>query len=129
MNILFLSLDEILEIHQNQIGLYGGEPAIRDIALLESAIAMPYAGFGEHYMHEDIFEMAAAYLFHIVQNHPFIDGNKRTGAASAYIFLAMNNILFDAGEDEFASMVLDVANGRMDKSGIAQYLRENSSGT
>jgi death-on-curing protein len=80
-------------------------------------------------MHEDIFEMAAAYLFHIVQNHPFVDGNKRTGAASAYIFLAMNNILFDADEDEFAFMVLDVADGRIGKSGIAQYLRENSSGT
>jgi death-on-curing protein len=90
---------------------------------------MPYVGFGERYMHEDIFEMAAAYLFHIVQNHPFIDGNKRTGAASAYIFLAMNNIMFDAAEDEFASMVLEVANGRMAKTGIAQYLRENSTGS
>ena len=66
----FLSLAEALEIHRDQIERYGGNTGIRDLGLLQSALAMPAAGFGERYLHTDLFEMAAAYLFHIVQNHP-----------------------------------------------------------
>ena len=76
MRPLFLTLEEVREIHIDQIERYGGGPGIRDISLLQSAIAMPAAGFGEQYLHGDLFEMAAAYLFHLVQNHPFVDGNK-----------------------------------------------------
>ena len=126
MEINFLSIDEILEIHRDQIDRYGGESSIRDMALLESAHAMPLAGFDGHYIHDDIFKMAAAYLYHIVQNHPFVDGNKRTGAVSALIFLAINDIDFDADEDEFAEIVLGVASGNMDKPAIADYLRRYS---
>jgi len=97
--IEFLGLDEIINIHMDQIEQYGGSAGIRDIGLLQSAAAMPAAGFGEDYLHKDIFEMAAAYLFHITQNHPFIDGNKRTGIASAATFLGINGILLDADDD------------------------------
>ena len=79
---LFLDLDFVLRIHLSLIERYGGEPGVRDIGLLHSAIAMPQASFGGEFLHEDLFEKAAAYLFHIVQNHPFMDGNKRTGAAA-----------------------------------------------
>lgn len=75
--MVFLTLDEILESHQNQIDTYGGSHGIRDIGLLESAIAQPETSFGGHYLHEDVFEMAAAYLFHLVMNHPFVDGKDR----------------------------------------------------
>src|SRR5438105_60286 len=92
MQIFFLTLDEVLEIHSDQIDRYGGAHGIRDLNLLQSAIAMPQSGFGEQYLHESVFAMAAAYLFHITQNHPFVDGNKRTGLASALVFLELNNI-------------------------------------
>ncbi len=98
---IFLGLEEIIEIHRDQIERYGGYLGIRDIELLQSAVAMPAAGFGEDYLHADIHEMAAAYLFHIVRNHPFVDGNKRTAAVVAVVFLTMNGIELYA--DEIAS--------------------------
>ena len=75
MDPTFLTLDEVIEIHRDMIERYGGSFGIRDEGLLESAVAMPQAGFGEQYPHSSVFEMAAAYLFHIVKNHPFVDGN------------------------------------------------------
>ena len=126
MNPVFLTLGEILEIHQNQISRYGGASGIRDIGLLQSALAMPAAGFGGQYLHTDLFEMAAAYLFHITQNHPFVDGNKRTGAVAAIVFLALNDIDLNADEDEFEKMVLQVAEGKTGKETIATFLRNNS---
>jgi death-on-curing protein len=77
MSIKFLDLLDVLEIHQSRIDAYGGASGIRELGLLESALAQPQSGFGDQYLHADIFEMAAAYLFHIVLNHPFVDGNKR----------------------------------------------------
>ena len=77
-------------------------------------------------MHRDTFEMASAYLFHIVQNHPFVDGNKRTGAVAAVVFLALNGIALEADEDEFERTVRKVAEGRLDKEEIAMFLRNNS---
>ena len=79
--IVFLTLAEVIEIHTDQIKRYGGTDAIRDMGLLSSAVAMPYASFHDTFLHADIFEMAAAYAFHVSQNHPFIDGNKRTALA------------------------------------------------
>ena len=86
MNPEFLTIDEIIEVHKNQIYLYGGSYGIRDLKLLESAVFTPQSSFDSNYLHEDIYEMAAAYLFHIIQNHPFIDGNKRTGLVSTLHF-------------------------------------------
>lgn len=124
--IEFLGLDEILEIHRDQIERYGGSAGIRDIGLLQSAVAMPAAGFGGDYLHQDIFEMAAAYLFHITQNHPFVDGNKRTGTVAAVVFLEMNGVELDADEDELENLVRSVAMGKADKSAAAAFLRDNS---
>lgn len=84
--MIFLSLDDILESHQNQIETYGGGQGIRDIGLLESAIAQPEACFGGQFLHADVFEMAAAYLYHLVMTHRFVDGNKRVGLEAALIF-------------------------------------------
>jgi len=130
----FLSLDEILEIHQNQIQLYGGSLGIRDQGLLEAALSQPESSFDGHYLHEDLFSMAAAYLFHIVQNHPFIDGNKRVGAAAAVVFLMINGveldekvdkIIKDAGKTEFEKLVLATASGSIGKSQIAYFFKTN----
>jgi death-on-curing protein len=124
----FLSLAEVLEIHQDQIARYGGSPGIRDMELLKSALGMPAATFGGQFLHSDLFEMAAAYLFHLVQNHPFIDGNKRVGAVAALVFLDLNGLDFTAPEDDFAQMVLKVASGQMDKAEVAVYLKRWSKG-
>ena len=124
---IFLGLDEVIEIHNDQIKRYGGHAGIRDIELLKSAIAMPAACFGGDYLHTDIYEMAAAYLFHIVRNHPFIDGNKRTGAVASVVFLIMNGIELHADEDSFEKMVLSVAEGKIDKAAVAQFFRDNVS--
>ena len=94
--------------------------------LLQSALAMPSSGFGGQYFHKDIFEMAAAYLFHIAQNHPFVDGNKRTGAAAALVFLRMNEVRFAASENSFETLVRMTAQGKTDKSAIAEFFRRHS---
>jgi len=124
----FLGLDEVSQINRDQIERYGGHPGIRDMELLKSAVAMPAAGVGGDYLHADIYEMAAAYLFHIVRNHPFVDGNKRTGAVGALVFLMMNGIELHAGEVSFEKMVRSVADGKMDKAGVTAFFRKHSPG-
>ncbi|OGL42237.1 MAG: death-on-curing protein [Candidatus Schekmanbacteria bacterium RBG_13_48_7] len=123
MEPIFLTLGEVLEIHRDQIKRYGGDPDIRDLRLLQSAVAIPASSFGGQYFHGDLFEMGAAYLFHIVQNHPFIDGNKRTGAVSALVFLELNGIEVDTDEKAFENMVRSVAEGKSVKSAVAEFLR------
>ncbi len=128
MDPIFLSLNEIIVIHTNQLENYGGTAGIRDMGLLNSAIAMPLSGIGDTFFHKDLFEMAAAYLFYIVKNHPFVDGNKRVGAVAAIVFLEMNNVSIDADEDEFYHLVNNLAAGsqKMDKQVIAEFFRHNS---
>lgn len=120
---LFLDIDRALRTHRSLIERYGGVEGIRDVGLLHSAIAMPQASFGGEFLQKDLFEMAAAYLYHIVQNHPFWDGNKRTGAAAAIIFLAMNGVELEADEDGLVALTLAVAEGRAGKQQIAGFLR------
>ena len=122
----FLTLDEALEIHRDQIERYGGRAGIRDMALLQSALAMPQTSFGGKYLHTDLFEMAAACLFHIVRNHPFLDGNKRAGTVAALIFLALNDKEVRVTDAALVRIVLSVARGETGKSGIAEFLRMHS---
>ena len=121
----FLGLDEVLEIHRDQIERYGGKQGVRDLGLLESALGMPPSGSGAGYFHADIFEMAAAYLFHVVKDHPFVDGNKRTGAMAAYVFLAMNGLRLEATNSAYERLVRAVAAGRADKAEVAAFLRKH----
>ena len=120
----FLSVEDVIEIHADQIERYGGSLGVRDIELLRSATGMPEAGFGEHYLHADLFEMAAAYLFHIVQNHPFVDGNKRTGAMTAFVFLKLNGCALVADEPAFEEIILRAAQGEIGKDIIAEFFRK-----
>ena len=120
---IFLSLAEVLEIHRDQIVRYGGASGIRDMELLKYALGMPSVTFGGEFLHTDIYEMAAAYLFHLVKNHPFVDGNKRVGVVTALVFLILNGFDFTAPEDELAEMVLAVARGEKDKAQVAVYIR------
>ena len=122
----FFSLAEVLEFHIEQIELYGGTHGVRDMGLLESALAMPMSGMGDSYFHAFPFEMAAAYLFHIVQNHPFIDGNKRTGLATCLYFLELHGAEIDVDPDELERFVRTVAKGEIQKPEIAKFLEEHS---
>ncbi|GMU94197.1 MAG: toxin Doc [Candidatus Hydrogenedentota bacterium] len=119
----FLDVAQALRIHRSMIEAYGGAEGVRDAGLLHSALAMPQASFGGRNLHADLFEMAAAYLYHIVQNHPFVDGNKRVGAAAAVIFLAMNDVTLRADEEGLAEITLQVASGEAGKPAIAAFLR------
>ncbi len=118
---LFLSLEEVLEIHQQQIDYYGGAAGVRDLSLLESAIAQPQATFSAGFLHASIPAMAAAYLFHICRNHPFVDGNKGVAANAAIAFWLMNDWEPAFSEDALVDAVLAVASGSMTKEGLAQF--------
>ena len=122
MEANFLTLSELLAIHQDQVSRYGGDPGIRDIELLKSAIGMPPATYGGEFLHSDIFEMAAAYMFHLVKNHPFVDGNKRAGAVASLVFLFLNGYDFDAPEADFAETVSAVAQGKISKAEVAVFI-------
>ncbi len=113
-------------VHKIQISRFGGTDGIRDEALLESAIAQPQAAFADQYLHNDIFLMAAAYLFHIVKNHPLLDGNKRTGLASALLFLRLNGVHLQLDNDALTNLTLSVAKGEIEKSDIAACLKSLS---
>lgn len=125
MEPLFLTLDEVVSILRDQIERYGGSRGVRDWGLLRSAVAMPAATFGGQLLHTDLCEMTAAYLFHIVQNHPFIDGNKRVGAVAADVFLMLNGLLLTASQDDYAELILAVARGDTGKSAAAEFLRSH----
>jgi death on curing protein len=122
----FLVIEDLLLLHADQIELYGGEHGVRDIGLLESAIAQPRATFGGEPLHADVFQMAAAYLFHIVQNHPFLDGNKRTGATAALVFLDLNEIETNIPTGGLYGLTAAVAMGQAGKAEVADFLRKHS---
>ncbi len=123
---LFLTFAEIIEIHDYQIAHFSGSAGLRDIEMLKSAIGMPSATFGGEYLHPSIIEMAAAYLYHLVENHPFVDGNKRVGAMAALVFLDLNGYDFDASDKDFTDMVLKVASGKMLKAEITLFFRQHT---
>ena len=126
MTPTFLSLGEILEIHEDQLARYGGATGILNFAMLESALAQPQMTFDGKPLLSDLFEMSAAYLFHLVQNHPFVDGNKRVGAVAAIVFLLTNDQDINLTEGKLESMTLDVAQGKLDREAIAAVLRSHA---
>lgn len=125
MEPVFLELAEVVTIHADQIERYGGTPGIRDVGLLQSAVAVPRSTFAGGLLHEDLCEMAAAYLFHLIRNHPFLDGNKRTGLVAAVVFLAMNGVELEVGERPLERIVRAVAGGEAGKADVAAFLRKH----
>jgi death-on-curing protein len=121
---VFLDVDDVLLIHEEQLPRYGGSRGIRDRGLLESAVATPRATAGGEFTHEDLFAMAAAYAFHIAQNQPFIDGNKRTGLLAALVFLDLNGMVLNDPAGKLYDAMIAVAERRLDKPGLAALLRD-----
>jgi death-on-curing protein len=119
----FLTPEEVLDIHEMQLKRIGGGAGIRDQGLLESALAQPPATFDGQFIHEDVFAMAAAYLFHIVRNHPFVDGNKRVGLLSALVFLDLNGLTLEHGSEALYELTMATAEGRVDKAHVTSELR------
>lgn len=126
MDPLFLTLDEVLALHEDQIRRYGGSHGVRDIGLLESALGNAAATFDGEYLNQTIFEMAAAILYGICRNHPFVDGNKRASVAAALVFLEMNGVTVDADQSVFYDLVIGVAEGRASKAQIAVFFENHS---
>lgn len=122
----FLSVEDVLLIHRDQVERYGGSADLRDAGLLDSAVQTPRAMFDGRLLHEGLFEIAAAYLFHLVQNHPFLDGNKRTGTAAALVFLDLNGVEMAIDDDALVDLVLGVAQGRTGKASVAEFLRTHA---
>lgn len=114
-----LSIDDLLGLHQRQIERYGGRAGLRDLRLLQSASALPSASFDGSWLHGSLEEMAAAYLFHLCQNHPFMDGNKRLAAVAMTVFLVLNGLRPTFTEDELAELTLAVASGGRTKAETA----------
>jgi death-on-curing protein len=115
---------EVLAIHDRQLAEHGGAPGIRDTGSLESAIARPQQIYA--YGDPDIFDLAAAYTAGIVRNHPFIDGNKRTGFVIGVLFVELNGRRFTAAEPDATQAVLDLAAGEISERAFAAWLRDNT---
>jgi len=120
---LFLSVDEVLALHDDQLRLFGGSAGIRDRGVLESAIAMPASTFDGVHLHSDLFEMAAAYAFHIAEGQPFVDGNKRTALNAALVFLDLNGWLVVDPEMRLYDGMIGFAIGEFDKARFAALLK------
>lgn len=121
--IIFLTVDEVLLLHDLQLERYGGASGIRERSLLESAVSMPQASFGGDYVHNGFYEMAAAYAFHIAENQPFVDGNKRTALSSALVFLDLNHIEIDDSNELLYGAMIDIAQKKLQKSGLAELFQ------
>ncbi len=121
-DIVFLDVDEVIELHASQLELFGGGAGLRDQGLLESAVAQPQASFGGHLAHDGLFAMAAAYLFHLVSNHPFVDGNKRIGLIAALVFLDLNGVSIAHPTEALYELTMGVAEGRINKAAVAAEL-------
>ena len=123
MTVRFLPEATILAIHEDQIRLYGGTYGVRDAANLDAALHMPQAQFAGEYLHPTIFHMAAAYGLHLCQNHPFIDGNKRTAGMVMFTFLALNGYELTATEVDYYTVMMAVASSRMTKEQLVDWLQ------
>ncbi|SRR5579871_3287833 len=120
--IRFLSQAVVLAIHDDQIRLYGGIYGIRDEGMLDAAIQMPRATFDGEFLHPTIYHMAAAYGFHLSQNHPFLDGNKRVAGMTMLTFLKLNGYEPIASELDYYQTIMAVASGLMSKEQLARWL-------
>lgn len=119
----FLTVEQVITIHETIIVEKGGLNGIRDIGLLMSALEMPKSAMFGEFLHSTIYDKAAAYLYHIVCNHPFMDGNKRTGMTSALIFLDMNEIDLNLNQTDLEELVVRTSEGKVGKSEISKFFK------
>lgn len=119
----WLDISIVIDVHAEQLALFGGPVGVRDIGLLESALARPLNKFG--YGESDLAALAAAYAFGIARNHPFVDGNKRAAFASIIVFLGLNGIDFDVLPEAATAIILSLAAGEVSEESLARWIRDN----
>jgi death-on-curing protein len=119
----WLDTDIVLDIHAEQLAVFGGGDGMRDLGLLESALARPLNKFA--YGETDLAALAAAYAFGIARNHPFVDGNKRAAFGSMIVVLGLNGIDLDVPPEDATAIILEVAAGEIDEDGLTRWLRDN----
>lgn len=119
----WLDLNIVLDVHAEQLALFGGADGVRDVGLLESALARPQ---NKHaYGETDLAALAASYAFGLARNHAFVDGNKRAAFASIIVFLGLNGIDFDVPPEEATTMILGLAAGEVSEESLARWIRDN----
>lgn len=123
---IFLTLEQILFLHEDQIDLYGGSSGLRDLALLESAIYRPQATFGGTYLYESIFDKAACLMHSLIMNHPFIDGNKRTGMDAGIVFLELNGYTLKVMQKDVVIVALQIATKKMNIKELSVWLKNHT---
>jgi death-on-curing protein len=127
MNTLnYLTLEEVLKFHDEMIDRFGGPAGVRDLSLLESALAQPEMAVFDNEVYKTIIEKAAAYIYFVIKNHPFIDGNKRTGLVCAIVFLKNNNIEVQENFESLYNFAIEVAASKIEFQEIIQYLNKHS---
>lgn len=124
--IHFITIDQVLFIHDQMVKRFGGSFGIRDMGLIESAVARPQASFGGKYLYNSIFDKAAALLQSLLKNHAFVDGNKRTALTSAGLFLKVNNYTLINNHKDEVEFAVKVDNGNLSVEEIAQWLKEHT---
>jgi len=118
----FISISQVLDIHQDEINSFGGTSGVRDEGLLDSALAQPQATFGGELLHPTIHEQAAAYLYHLAMNHPFIDGNKRTAFAVMDTFITLNAYSLNLSQEQAYNLVIRVVQKEISKEELSAFL-------
>ena len=121
----YLTLSEVLELHRRVIGQSGGTLGVLNLGGLESALAQPRMTYGGKELYPAVVEKAAALGYSVIQNHPFVDGNKRTGHAAMEVFLVLNGFEIQSSVDEQEKIILQVASGEMDREGFTIWLRDH----
>ncbi len=119
VEIRFLTIEQVLTIHKTMTERYGGDPTLRDVGLVDSAVMMPQQSFGAELLHPSLASMAAAYLFHLCSNHGFTDGNKPAAAGAALVFLDVNGHELALTIDELEQITMDVAKGSLEKERLS----------
>ncbi|MGQ3282157.1 type II toxin-antitoxin system death-on-curing family toxin [Bosea sp. (in: a-proteobacteria)] len=120
---IWLLTEAVIDIHTEQLAMFGGPDGVRDLGLMESALARPINRFA--YGETDLAALAASYAFGIARNHPFIDGNKRVALLAMVTFLGLNNVALDVSNAAAAAAILALAAGEVDEDGLTQWLRDN----
>jgi death on curing protein len=123
---VFLTLKEVMDIHEEMVRRYGGRRGIRDSALLESSLTMPRTGIVGQYLHEGLYAMAAAYLFHFCRNRPFYAANDRTAVGAALVFLRLNGIAVSGSPRELADLVTAVVQQKADKDIVSWFFESHA---
>lgn len=119
----WLDTNIVLDVHAEQLALFGGADGIRDLGLLESALARPINKYG--YGECDLAALTAAYAFGIARNHPFVDGNKRAAFASIIVFLGLNGFDFDVPPEQATAMILALAAGEVSEESLTRWIKDN----